>query len=126
MSAMVGRRLVCADCGRPYRGHECHKAQHVEGEHRDTQNLFHNSSYAFSISRRRVPKEGGAGGDPVWDPTVFCKNRDRLRDGDIVSKFFAGVLNLPQIRTLLSSEHFSVDGTHMHHAGRRSRIIRRP
>ena len=49
--------------------------------------------------------------DPVWDATVFCKNRDRLLDGDIAAKFFAGVLNLPQVRTLLSSEHFSVDGT---------------
>jgi transposase len=49
--------------------------------------------------------------DPVWDATVFCKNRDRLLDGDIAAKFFAGVLNLPQLRKLLSSEHFSVDGT---------------
>jgi transposase len=49
--------------------------------------------------------------DPVWDPTVFCKNRDRLLDGDIAAKFFASVLNLPQVRKLLSTEHFSVDGT---------------
>src|ERR1700745_2907552 len=49
--------------------------------------------------------------DPVWDATVFCKNRDRLLDGDIAAKFFASVLNLPQVRRLLSSEHFSVDGT---------------
>jgi transposase len=49
--------------------------------------------------------------DPVWDATVFCKNRDRLLDGDIAVKFFTGVLNLPQVRRLLSSEHFSVDGT---------------
>jgi transposase len=49
--------------------------------------------------------------DPVWDPTVFCKNRDRLLDGDIAAQFFASVLNLPQVRKLLSSEHFSVDGT---------------
>ena len=49
--------------------------------------------------------------DPVWDATVFCKNRDRLLDGDIAAKFFAGVLNLPQVSGLLSSEHFSVDGT---------------
>ena len=47
----------------------------------------------------------------MWDPTTFCKNRDRLLDGDIASKFFAAVLNLPQVRKLLSSEHFSVDGT---------------
>jgi transposase len=49
--------------------------------------------------------------DPVWDATVFCKNRDWLLDGDIAAKFFASVLNLPQVRRLLSSEHFSVDGT---------------
>jgi len=49
--------------------------------------------------------------DPVWDATVFCKNRDRLLNGDIAAKFFVSVLSLPQVRTLLSSEHFSVDGT---------------
>src|SRR5688572_18276012 len=49
--------------------------------------------------------------DPVWDATVFCKNRDRLLDGDIARKFMTAVLNLPQVRQLLSSEHFSVDGT---------------
>lgn len=49
--------------------------------------------------------------DPVWDATVFCKNRDRLLDGDIAAKFFIAVLNLPQVRKLLSNEHFSVDGT---------------
>jgi transposase len=48
---------------------------------------------------------------PVWDATVFCKNRDRLLNGDIATKFFASVLNLPQVRGLLSSDHFSVDGT---------------
>src|SRR6187401_354438 len=49
--------------------------------------------------------------DAVWDATVFCKNRDRLLDGDIANKFFVAVLNLPQVRRLMSSEHFSVDGT---------------
>jgi transposase len=49
--------------------------------------------------------------DPVWDATVFCKNRDRLLNGDIAAKFFVAVLNLPQVRQLLSSDHFSVDGT---------------
>jgi len=49
--------------------------------------------------------------DPVWDATVFCKNRDRLLDGDIARKFMTAVLNLPQVRQLLSNEHFSVDGT---------------
>jgi len=49
--------------------------------------------------------------DAVWDATVFCKNRDRLLDGDIAARFFVAVLNLPQVRGLLSSDHFSVDGT---------------
>ena len=49
--------------------------------------------------------------EPVWDATVFCKNRDRLLKGDIAAKFFIKVLNLAQVRQLLSSEHFSVDGT---------------
>ncbi len=49
--------------------------------------------------------------DEVWDATVFCKNCDRLLDGDIARKIMTTVLNLPQVRELLSSEHFSVDGT---------------
>jgi transposase len=49
--------------------------------------------------------------EAVWDATVFCKNRDRLLDGDIARKVMTTVLNLPQVRQLLSSEHFSVDGT---------------
>ena len=48
---------------------------------------------------------------PVWDATVFTKNRDRLLRGEVAGKFFAAVLADPQVRPLLSSEHFSVDGT---------------
>jgi transposase len=49
--------------------------------------------------------------EAVWDAAVFCKNRDLLLGGDIAAKFFATVLNLPQVRKLLSSRPFSVDGT---------------
>jgi len=49
--------------------------------------------------------------DPVWDVTVFTKNRDRLLDGDIAAKFFRFVLGQPKIKALLSDEHFTVDGT---------------
>jgi transposase len=49
--------------------------------------------------------------DPVWVPTVFRKNRDRLLEGDIAAAFMSAVLNLPQVKALLSDEHFSVDGT---------------
>jgi len=49
--------------------------------------------------------------EAVWDATVFCKNRDRLLDGDIARRFMAALLGRPEVRTLLSDEHFSVDGT---------------
>ena len=48
---------------------------------------------------------------PIWDVTVYTKNRDRLLGGDIAQKFLAEVLADPVIRPLLSDEHFSVDGT---------------
>jgi transposase len=48
---------------------------------------------------------------PVWDVTVFTKNRDRLLEGDIARAFLAAVLADPRVKPLLSSEHFSVDGT---------------
>jgi transposase len=49
--------------------------------------------------------------DPVWDVTVFTKNRDRLLAGEIAAKFLRAVLGQPKVRALLSDEHFSVDGT---------------
>ena len=49
--------------------------------------------------------------DPVWDPTVFTKNRERLLRGDIARAFFDRVLAQAQARQLLSTEHFTVDGT---------------
>ena len=48
---------------------------------------------------------------PIWDVTVFTKNRDRLLDGEVAAKFFQAVLGQAEIRALLSDEHFSVDGT---------------
>ena len=48
---------------------------------------------------------------PIWDVTVFTKNRERLLAGDVASKFLATVLSRPRIKGLLSDDHFSVDGT---------------
>src|SRR6266850_2833304 len=47
----------------------------------------------------------------VWDVTVFTKNRERLIAGDIAAQFMAAVLNQARVKTLLSDDHFSVDGT---------------
>ena len=49
--------------------------------------------------------------DPVWDPTVFSKNRERLLKGDIAQAFFEAVSQQAVQRGLLSEEHFTVDGT---------------
>jgi transposase len=49
--------------------------------------------------------------DAVWDHSVFSKNRDRLLAGDIAAKFLTAVLAQPKVKQLLSTEHFSVDGT---------------
>lgn len=49
--------------------------------------------------------------DPVWDVTVFTKNRDRLLEGEVAEGFFAAVLGQAHQRRLLSDEHFTVDGT---------------
>jgi transposase len=49
--------------------------------------------------------------DPVWDHSTFSKNRDRLLEGEIAGKFLAAVLAQPKVKRLLSSDHFSVDGT---------------
>ena len=49
--------------------------------------------------------------DPVWDVTVFTKNRDRLLKGEVADAFFEAVLAQARQRGLLSDEHFTVDGT---------------
>ena len=71
--------------------------------------------------------------DPVWDATVFTKNRERLLAGDIAQAFFARVLAQARQRGWLSDEHFSVDGTLIEawaslkaSSGRRESAARRP
>jgi transposase len=49
--------------------------------------------------------------DAVWDASTFSKNRDRLLDGEIAQGFFAAVLADAERHHLLSTEHFTVDGT---------------
>src|ERR1700679_3690406 len=49
--------------------------------------------------------------EPVWVPTVFSKNRDRLMEGDVAQKFFEQILEQAEAANLTSDEHFSGDGT---------------
>ena len=49
--------------------------------------------------------------EAVWDHSTFSKNRDRLLAGEVAGRFLAAVLMQPRVSRLLSSDHFSVDGT---------------
>jgi IS5 family transposase len=59
--------------------------------------------------------------DPIWSPTTFSKNRDRLLQSDIAAAFFDAVVGQARDAGLLSDEHFTVDGTLLEAwAGRKS------
>ena len=49
--------------------------------------------------------------DPVWHSTTFTKNRARVLNEELMAKFLELLLAAPEVQPLLSSEHFSVDGT---------------
>jgi transposase len=49
--------------------------------------------------------------EPVWDATVFTKNRNRLLEGDVAREFLGEVVQQAQQKNLTSDEHFTVDGT---------------
>jgi transposase len=49
--------------------------------------------------------------DEIWHPTTFTQNRERLLEQEISRKFFEQILKQAKKKQLLSSEHFTVDGT---------------
>jgi transposase len=49
--------------------------------------------------------------DAVWDVTVYTKNRERLLEAEVATKFFEQVLSIARTHDLVSQEHFTVDGT---------------
>jgi transposase len=51
--------------------------------------------------------------DPVWVPTVFTKNRDRLLEADVAQQFLSRLLAHQEVSPLLSDDHFCVDGTQL-------------
>ena len=75
----------------------------IRSERRLMEELDYNLLYRWFV--------GLAADDPVWDTTVFTKNRERLERGDIFQKFMTKLLEHEKVRPLLSDEHFSVDGT---------------
>jgi transposase len=49
--------------------------------------------------------------EPSFDPTTFGKNRDRLLEHEVAGQFFRAIVGEAKRKRLMSSEHFSVDGT---------------
>jgi transposase len=49
--------------------------------------------------------------DAAWDHSTYTQNRDRLIDHDVIKTLFGRVMQQAEDAKLLSSEHFSVDGT---------------
>jgi transposase len=54
---------------------------------------------------------GLSANEPVWHPTVFTKNRDRLLEGAVAEEFFSLIVSQARKKGLLSCAHFTVDGT---------------
>ena len=101
---------LCADSGGPRSRRRnccgrccCRRCSTVRSERQLMQQITYNMLFRWFV--------GLAMDAPVWDVTVFTKNRDRLLEGDIARGFLAAILADPQVKPLLSSEHFSVDGT---------------
>jgi hypothetical protein len=49
--------------------------------------------------------------DPIWHPTTFTKDREQLLNDEVMEKFLEKLMAAPEVKHLLSDEHFSVDGT---------------
>jgi Transposase domain (DUF772) len=49
--------------------------------------------------------------DPIWHPTTFTNNRERLLNDHVMGRFLEKLMGAPKVKPLLSNEHFSVDGT---------------
>jgi transposase len=49
--------------------------------------------------------------DPVWDVSVFTKNRERLLGAERAQRFFNQVVTQARAQGFISAEHFTVDGT---------------
>ena len=75
----------------------------VRSERQLMEQLDYNLLFRWFVG---LPMDAG-----VWDATTFCKNRERLLEGDVAREFLAGILNEARVKRLLSSDHFSVDGT---------------
>jgi transposase len=75
----------------------------IRSERRLMEELEYNLLYRWFV--------GVGQGEAAWDATTFSKNRERFIDGEVARLFFDAVLKTAEQANLVSSEHFSVDGT---------------
>jgi transposase len=75
----------------------------VRSERRLMEELEYNLLYRWFVGLGQA--------ETVWDVTTFSKNRERFIDGEVARRFFDEVLTAARTANLVSSEHFSVDGT---------------
>ena len=65
--------------------------------------------------------------DPIWDVSVFTKNRERLMKGAVSQRLLEAIVRQAGENGLLSEEHFTVDGTLIQAwAGRQSFVPKDP
>lgn len=75
----------------------------IRSERQLCEQLRYNILYRWFLDMEMV--------EDVFHPTTFSKNRDRLLEHEVAAHFFAAVVGLAQDAKLMSSDHFSVDGT---------------
>ena len=49
--------------------------------------------------------------EPIFDASTFAKNKARLLEADVARHFLAGIVDRAKTARLISTEHFTVDGT---------------
>ncbi len=59
------------------------------------------------------PRRSDLASHHLWPPAdcVYTKNRKRLLNEDVMGKFLEKLMGAPEVKPLLSDDHFSVDGT---------------
>ena len=83
----------------------------IRSERQLMEQLDYNLLFRWFDAERPLCEVGLSMDAPVWDPSVYSKNRDRLIEGEVAVRFLSAVLQGVQVKKLLSDDHFSVDGT---------------
>jgi len=101
---------IYADCGRPsipperlIRASLLQVFYSIRSERQLMEQLDYNLMFRWFV--------GLSVDEPVWNPSTFSKNRDRLAQADIGRRLFEEIVEMARRRSLTSNDQFSVDGT---------------